>query len=116
MASGVIPGTEGAVDYDELEIIYSMDVRGQPMQSICTISTKVSESGACLTASDTSADGRTMQIARRCLGFVENGSLQLLAETCVNFGEAGGTVKFQWAAEGEQHIRVHRVTGIMLPA
>ena len=106
----------GAADYDELEIIYSIDVRGQPMQSICTISTKVSGSGACLTASDTSADSRTLQIARRGLGFTADGSLQLLAETCVNFGESSGTVRFQWAAEGEQHIRVHKVTGIMLPA
>ena len=116
MVSGVIPYTMGAADYDELEIIYSIDVRGQPMQSVCTISTKLSNGGACLTASDISTDGRTMQLARRSLGFIADGSLQLLAETCVNFGESSGTVRFQWAAEGEQHIRVHKVTGIMLPA
>lgn len=112
MDSGYIPGTQYANTYDLLEVLYTYDLSGNPIQYNCKIDPKVENTGFGLTACDTT--GTTMQIAEKLIAFKTDVGLSLETdENYINFLSTGTTTP-KWYKSTDPHIRVIMVIGYML--
>lgn len=110
--SGYIPGTQDAGNYDLLELLYTYDLSGKPIQYSSKINPQIPNTGFGLLACDTT--GTTMQFVEKLVAFSDNGLNLSTDEHYINFLSTG-TTSPRWYTAPDPHLRVIMVIGYTLP-
>ena len=98
--------------FDRVEIIYSTDITGVPIQHSAVMLVGVEGTAATLQAIDVvhSGSSNTMQVSQVVISFDGTSGATLLSERYFNVLESGTSVRLMSATE--RHISVHRIAGI----